>query len=405
VVVPGPLRRPDEKGHDGLVITAQPLGFRQRARMTGYAAEQVLWFPVLLIGMIVTAVGAGLSLIVVGLPVLEAGMALNRAVADRHRELAARVTGVRLPEPHRRERAGGWLMKLWARAEDPMTWRELLWTLVAGTVGFALSLTVVLLFVTVVGGLIWWFVTPALMGLRSVIDRALLHYNRSEQLEVRVAELTQTRAEVVDHSAAELRRIERDLHDGAQARLVALSMTLGMADGLYETSPEQARKMVKEARASSLAALSDLRSLVRGIHPPVLADRGLAGAVQAMAIDLALPVATTIDLDGRPPAPVETAVYFAIAEALANIGKHAAARNAWVTLSHDGSRLRAVIGDDGGGGADPAAGTGLRGVATRLAAFDGTMWVSSPAAGPTLITLEVPCVLSSPRTSPSSGSA
>jgi signal transduction histidine kinase len=391
----------------------QPSGFGRRARITGYAAEQVLWFPVLVIACVVTVVGAGLSLIAVGLPVFQAGLLLTRAAADRHRTLADRITGVPLPDPHRPVPEAGWLVRLRARVEDPMTWRELLWTVVAASAGFVLALTVVVVFLTVVGGLVWWFAAPVLMGLRANLDRALLHYARAEQLEVRVAELTETRAEVVDHSAAELRRIERDLHDGAQARLVALAMTLGQADDIYEQDAELARKMIVDARSSTQAALGDLRSVVRSIHPPVLADRGLAGAVESLAIDMALPVETTIELTGRPPAPVETAVYFAIAEALANAGKHSGAAHLWITLHHEttsdaepaGGRLRAVIGDDGNGGADPGRGTGMRGVATRLAAFDGRMWVSSPAGGPTLITLEVPCDLSSPRTSPSSGPA
>ena len=390
----------------------RPPGFGRRARLTGYALEQVLWFPVLLIAFIVAVVGAGLSLVAVGLPLFWAGLALTRAAADRHRALAARITGVAMPTPRRRLPDAGWLARLQARAEDPMTWRELVWTLVAASAGFTLALSVVLLFVTVVGGLVWWFAAPALMSLRAGLDRALLYYARSEQLEVRVAHLTEVRAEVVDHSAAELRRIERDLHDGAQARLVALSMTLGLADDVYEQDADLARKMIRDSRDSTQAALRDLRSVVRSIHPPVLADRGLAGAVESLAIDMAIPVDTKIDLTGRPPAPVETAVYFAIAEALANVGKHSGATHAWIALHHEpasdadqeGGRLRAVVGDDGNGGADPGRGTGMRGVATRLAAFDGRMWVSSPAGGPTLITLEVPCDLSSPRTSPSSGS-
>jgi signal transduction histidine kinase len=220
-----------------------------------------------------------------------------------------------------------------------------------------------------------------------------------------VESLFAQRGQAVDAQAAELRRIERDLHDGAQARLVALSMTLGLADDVYEKDPDQARKMLNDARFTTQAALGDLRSVVRSIHPPVLADRGLTGAVSSLAIDMAIPVDTTFELSGRPPAPVETAVYFAIAEALANVGKHSGAGHAWITLRHSGEHLKAIIGDDGSGGARPDRGTGMRGVATRLAAFDGRMWVSSPAGGPTLITLEVPCVLSSPRTSPFSGPA
>jgi signal transduction histidine kinase len=269
----------------------QPSGFGRRARITGYAAEQVLWFPVLVIACVVTVVGAGLSLIAVGLPVFQAGLLLTRAAADRHRTLADRITGVPLPDPHRPVPEAGWLVRLRARVEDPMTWRELLWTVVAASAGFVLALTVVVVFLTVVGGLVWWFAAPVLMGLRANLDRALLHYARAEQLEVRVAELTETRAEVVDHSAAELRRIERDLHDGAQARLVALAMTLGQADDIYEQDAELARKMIVDARSSTQAALGDLRSVVRSIHPPVLADRGLAGAVESLANDMALPAA------------------------------------------------------------------------------------------------------------------
>jgi signal transduction histidine kinase len=214
---------------------------------------------------------------------------------------------------------------------------------------------------------------------------------------------------VVDHNATELRRLERDLHDGAQARLVALSMSLGMADAAFEEDPEKARQLVNDARSTTAAAIGDLRSVVRGIHPPVLADRGLAGAVQAIALDMAIPVCVDVRVEGRPPAPVESAVYFGIAECLANIGKHSGAAHAWITLGHevtDGvGALRAVVGDDGRGGADPNAGTGMLGVMRRLAAFDGTMSVSSPAGGPTLVTLEVPCALSSPKTTRSSAPA
>jgi signal transduction histidine kinase len=141
---------------------------------------------------------------------------------------------------------------------------------------------------------------------------------------------------------------------------------------------------------------------VRGIHPPVLADRGLAGAIQALALDMSLPVSVTIVLPGRPPAPVESAVYFATSELLANAVKHASARRVSIDVGHDGRVLRVVVTDDGVGGATVGAGSGLTGVARRLAAFDGTMDVVSPAGGPTTVSLEVPCALSSPRTSPSS---
>ena len=228
-----------------------------------------------------------------------------------------------------------------------MTWREIGWTVASLTVGFVLSLLTVLLLVLVVTVVIWWFGAPHVMRARATLDRVFLSRGHTETLEQRVADLTVSRAETVDHSAAELRRIERDLHDGAQARLVALGMTLGMAEELYARDPEAARKLVIEARDTTGAALGDLRAVVRGIHPPVLADRGLAGAVEALALDMALPVEVTAHLPGRPPEPVESAVYFAVAECLANVGKHAGAEHAWVrlgwadgVLAHDGRRRR-----------------------------------------------------------------
>jgi signal transduction histidine kinase len=240
---------------------------------------------------------------------------------------------------------------------------------------------------------IWFLVAPWLTRAKALMDASLLTLNRTALLERRVETLTQSRAESVDFSAAELRRIERDLHDGAQARLVALGMSLGMAHELMERDPEAARRLLAEARDTSSAALGDLRSVVRGIHPPVLADRGLAGAVQALAIDMPIPVMVAIEMTGRPPAPVESAVYFAVAECLANVGKHANARRAWVTVRHDGQTLAVEVGDDGRGGARPDAGTGMLGVMRRLSAFDGGMSVSSPDEGPTVVLMEVPTAL------------
>jgi signal transduction histidine kinase len=167
--------------------------------------------------------------------------------------------------------------------------------------------------------------------------------------------------------------------------------------------PEMALKLLAEARESSGAALTELRDLVRGIHPPVLAERGLDGAVRALALTLPLPVDVHIDLPGRAEAPVESAAYFAVAEMLANVVKHSGARRAWLQIEHSGDRLIMIVGDDGTGGADPAAGGGMRGIERRLAAFDGTMAVTSPPGGPTVVTMELPCALSSPKTSPSSG--
>jgi signal transduction histidine kinase len=228
--------------------------------------------------------------------------------------------------------------------------------------------------------------------------RAVLAPGRALDLEGRVQRLTETRELAVDAAATELRRIERDLHDGAQARLVALGMNLRAVERMLPGRPDAALALVAEARETSLRALNDLRDLVRGICPPVLADRGLGHAVRALALDTPFPVDLDINLPGRLTAPVESACYFAVAEALANAVRHSGARRVHIRMQHAGGMLRIQVADDGAGGADPAHGTGLRGVEQRLAAFDGILAVSSPPGGPTMIAMEVPCALSSPKT-------
>ena len=222
---------------------------------------------------------------------------------------------------------------------------------------------------------------------------------RAARLTERVHTLSQTRADAVDTAAAELRRIERDLHDGAQARLVALGMSLQAAQRLFRSNPEAAFALVDDAKEASSQALAELRDLVRGIYPPVLADRGLADAVRSLALDSPLHVVTAIDLPGEPELPVASAVYFAIAELLTNAACHSGARTVRIQLSHQHRALHALVTDDGSGGADPAHGTGLRGLERRLATFDGILAVNSPPGGPTIVVIEVPCALSSAKTS------
>jgi signal transduction histidine kinase len=219
------------------------------------------------------------------------------------------------------------------------------------------------------------------------------------ELAGRVQRLTESRSHAVDAATSELRRIERDLHDGAQARLVALGMNLRAVERVLPGNPQAALALVAEARETSVRALSELRDLIRGIYPPVLADRGLGHAVRALALDTPLPTELDIDLPGRASAPVESACYFAVAEALANAVKHSGARRVQIRIRHAASILRIEVADDGVGGADPNRGTGLQGVERRLGTFDGILAVSSPPGGPTMIVMEVPCVLSSPKTS------
>jgi signal transduction histidine kinase len=244
---------------------------------------------------------------------------------------------------------------------------------------------------------------PWLRRVDARFARLFLAPTRAAELRLRVTQLTVTRADTIDAQAAELRRIERYLHDGVQARLASLSMTIGLADKLIDRNPAQAHKLLEEARESSRTALVELRHLIRGIHPPVLAERGLGGAIRALALSLPMPITLDIDLRGRPDTPVESAAYFAVAETLTNMIRHSRAHSGSVSIRHADGALTMVVTDDGGGGADPSAGTGLGGIERRLAAFDGTIALSSPPGGPTVITMEVPCALSSPRTMPSSG--
>jgi signal transduction histidine kinase len=236
-----------------------------------------------------------------------------------------------------------------------------------------------------------------LIRLRLWWDRLLLTPTASTVLASRVTELTASRTDVLDVQAAELRRIERDLHDGAQARLVAVGLGLSTVERLMDTDPGRARRVLAQAQQTSAAALAELRALVRGIHPPVLAERGLADAVRAIALGTPLPVDVEVELPGRFEPPVESAAYYATCEALANAAR--VASHVTVALSHRDGVLRVVVTDDGPGGADPAAGTGLRGIGRRLGTFDGTVTVHSPPGGPTVVTLEIPCASSSPRTS------
>ena len=391
-----------------------------------------------------------LALFGVGLgPVmLPAAMDRVRSAADHRRALVKEWTGTDIarPYPPRPPAQDGWA-GIWSRCQwllsDRATWRELLWLTVDPYIGGFLALLPLALILEGVYGFVlgifsgpmtqagyddWYLfvhvhqghpggVATAAIGAPLIAlgfwcaPRMLSWYGRwssvllsptsSARLTRRVEQLTATRTDAVDSQAAELRRIERDLHDGAQARLVAMGMNLGAAAQLLEKNPEQAKALMLEARDASARALTELRDLVRGIHPPVLSDRGLGDAVRALALDTALAVEVTVDLPGRLEPAVESAAYFAAAEALANAAKHAEAARVWIDIHHADGRLLMTVRDDGQGGADIGRGTGLRGIERRLATFDGILVLSSPLGGPTVITVELPCALSSPKTSSS----
>ncbi|MET3987860.1 sensor histidine kinase [Streptomyces sp. PvR034] len=401
-----------------------------------------------LLGLRVAAVGAGvvgallLLPVGVGLRLLPPAAAALRRCADRARHRAERWSGVRITTPDPLPRTAG------ARGvlADAGFWRDLSWAWLEPLVGGLLvalppSLVVYGLAGVLVQPFAWrllddgnWYafvpvhstalmlaaavlglgftaagllLAPPVLNLHARWGRHLLAAPRVNELQRRVEELTDSRTGVLDGQAAELRRIERDLHDGAQARLVALGMRLDSAMRLLEVDPPTARAALLEVRELSGRALEDLRGLVRGIQPPVLIDRGLGDAVRSLALDSFLDVAVEVRLAERLPAAVESAAYFAVNELLANAAKHSGAGRVDIRLAHDdgeeagagGPRLRVTVTDDGRGGADPSRGTGLLGVRERLATFDGSLVLHSPQGGPTTVTLEIPCASSLPKTS------
>ena len=366
--------------------------FRNRFRLFLWAVASIPVAAFTLVLFVLTVTGSALISVWVGIPLLTKAIAITRPVANFHRRYAGGLLGRTIGPPYLHDRDGSWANRLRGWAADPAFRRDLLWLFVNGTVGLALCCIAVA--ETILDLLFWWLPSSLAVRAHARLCVALLETSEKSRLALRVQQLSESRAETVDTQAAELRRIERDLHDGAQARLVSLGMSLAMAEEMLDHDPQQARALLAEARESTGTALNELRSLVRGIHPPVLADRGLADAVRALALDSPVRVRVTGSLGARPPAPVESAAYFAVSELLANVAKHASARAAEVDLRHAAGALRISVSDDGSGGADPARGTGLRGIGRRLAAFDGVVVVSSPAGGPTTISMEVPCALS-----------
>jgi signal transduction histidine kinase len=366
------------------------------------------------------------SLVLVVLMLVPGVPSALRTLANLNRRLAERWCRVPIAVPYLPPAAGAEVGKndyagrLWRLLSDPATWRDLLWLgigsvagwvvaalpgalVLYGVIGFLAQVTgthgpglsVPLEAVAVTLGL---WTAPWSLRAYGVLARSMLAPSGQAELAQRVRHLAQTRTETIDAGAAEIRRIERDLHDGAQARLVAMGMTLDAAGDLIHDNPEAASALLIEARDNSAKALKELRDLIRGIHPTVLADRGLAEAIRALALDSPLRVQLASDLNGRPPAPVESAAYFAVSELLANVSKHAQATQTWIDIRHADGTLRLGVTDNGQGGADPAAGTGLRGIARRLAAFDGVLAITSPPGGPTAVAMEIPCELSSPKT-------
>ncbi|MEU6521951.1 sensor domain-containing protein [Streptomyces sp. NPDC046924] len=348
--------------------------------------------PVALVGFIyVTTVlftGLGLTVTVIGFPLLAAGLAGARWLGRAERARARALLGVRVeePSPLPLRGPGGFLPRMWMALKDPVGWRTMLYEAIRlpwGIVTFTVTLTS--LFVL-------WPVLPFIARGLANADRAMVRglLSPSDELERRIAELESDRGVVFDTAAADLRRIERDLHDGAQARLVNLAMGLGLAKEKLLEDPDTAASMVAEAHGEVKLALQELRDLARGIHPAVLTDRGLDAALSSVASRCTVPVKVTVDLAERPAAAIEGIAYFTVSELLQNVSKHSAARSAAVDVWRADGRLLIQVEDDGRGGASLDGGTGMRGLAERLGAVDGLFVVESPEGGPTTVTAELP---------------
>ncbi|NVI87155.1 sensor histidine kinase [Actinomadura sp. BRA 177] len=249
---------------------------------------------------------------------------------------------------------------------------------------------------TVVGVLLLVAAPWAAAGVRALdacAAAALLGPDRAKELERRVEDLAEKRASVVDAADIERRRIERDLHDGAQQRLVSLALNLGLARETLTGVPDEAMQVIVEAHEEAKEALAELRTLVRGLHPAVLEDRGLDAALSGVAARVPLPVRLTVEVEPRASSTVEAVAYFVVSEALTNVVRHAKADEVDIAVVRRGDALRVTVRDDGVGGADPSGGTGLTGLARRVRSVDGTFRITSPAGGPTTVTVELPCAL------------
>ena len=289
-------RRPGAAAPEPVQPGAGPAG---RLAMFGYSFLMVLLvaYGWLIFGLLIASIV--LVVVWIGLPMLLGTLLLLRHYTRIHRQVSGRVLGVPIAPPYRPAVPGGVFVKLRMRLTDPATFRDAIFLLEALSLGFALYLTALIAFPILPIG--WWG-SPFLLRLQASVTRMLAGPTGEKELEQRIGQLETSRAATVDHSAAELRRIERDLHDGAQARLVALGMNLGLAEELMRRDPDAAAELIAEARSSSSTALSELRNLVRGIHPPVLADRGLVGGIEALALTHAGPVDVDVQIpDGRPP--------------------------------------------------------------------------------------------------------
>ncbi|MFG2618518.1 sensor histidine kinase [Streptomyces sp. NPDC048507] len=428
----------DGGGRGGLVTVLRAPVAARTWRELGFLLVglplSTLYFSLAITGV---ALGAGLLVTFIGVPVLAGVLLLCRGFGRLERGRARALLGMPLadPAPVRAGGRAGALASMGALLKSGSAWRHVLYCVVHfpwAVFSFCLALTLwaygwssllyplwfwvfpaftdqpglqlfqnddysfyldspLAIAATCLAGLLITLATPWVVRALTSVDRVLIGglLGRS-RLDDRVRELESDRGVVVDTAAADLRRIERDLHDGAQARLVALAMDLGLAKEKLTEDPEGAAAMVDAAHGEVKVALQELRDLARGIHPAVLTDRGLDAALSSVASRCAVPVKVAVDLPGRPVAAIEGIAYFVVSELLQNVSKHAGARGAGVDVWKSGGRLLLQVSDDGRGGADPRGGSGLAGLAERLDAVDGVLLVDSEEGRGTVVTAELP---------------
>ncbi|TDD38910.1 sensor histidine kinase [Actinomadura sp. KC06] len=407
--------------------------FRRSAHATGQLAGGLRTAVPALLGL--APLAAFLVLIVLVLPWLPTAVKPLRALANVERRRAGRILGREIPEPYGPMRGEG-ASEARRLVRSPDTWRDAAWMAAHGLTGLQAAVLAVMIWPAIPYTLslpLWWWaapegstsafivldgwpkaltmpllqgafdlavllwLVPRLARWQARLAEALLRPTRRSSLAERVEELAETRAEALEAHGAELRRIERDLHDGTQAQLVAAALRLGLADRRFDADPDAARALFLQARGGIEEALAQLRTVIRGIYPPILSDRGLAGALRALAAAAPIPIELDVgdgaasDADGRAPAAVEAAAYFVVAEALTNIAKHSGARHGRVTVRREPDRLTITVRDDGKGGADPDRGSGLAGIRRRVAALDGATRIDSPDGEGTTLEVDLPC--------------
>ncbi|HET6707794.1 sensor histidine kinase [Amycolatopsis sp.] len=355
-------------------------------------------FPMRLVAfvlvLVTTLLGIATTMLWIGIPILIVATSLVRGFADLERRWVAAMLGVDVPSPRPLKHNAGLLQTWQLRLVDQATWRELKFLLIAFPLGIVEFVAGIVSVAVPPFGI---FVAPRIGALHAALTSSMLGPPRTALLEARTRQLTDSRARGVDAVEAERRRIERDLHDGAQQRLVSVAMSLGRVQLKLDSENSPAspattalRELIGAAHADAKLAVAELRDLARGIYPPVLQDRGLDAALSSLTARLPIPVDVRVSVEPRPPAPVETTTYFIVSETLTNITKHSGADRASVRVTRDDETVVVEILDNGHGGAAVRPGGGLAGLADRAATIDGVLTVVSPAGGPTVVRADLP---------------